>query len=548
MSNTFLEMMKQQTSKVNKRIVTGKVVGKFIRGKEEFLSLDAGMKSEGIVPYSDFDSESIPAIGTQIEVLLVDEKSIPIVFSYKKAQEEKNSEELKKTIVNGEKISFKIISEIPEGYKVSYKGLTGFLYTKNTYKLGDVEEGYIVKTFSNGSFQVAAEKKKVEKTEIKIGSVINGLVKSIHDFFLFLEIDAVTEGVIHIDHFTHKFIQNNNIKVDSPIQAKVLSVDGSKVILSIQDLQEEKIKANRSQYLQGQVYEAEVIEIKENSGIVVEFEEGITAFGHLSEIFYSPDPFKDPNVNLNSFKIGSKIRCKILQNKDEGIRNNMRITIKGIEENPYEKFCKTHKEGQKISAIVSVRSPQSKEILFNIPVSKDINLTATLKEFDISWDKNESQKKFYSFNNGDKVDLVIKNLDQERCWIQLSLKETEPDKFLDNVKKMVPGNLYDCEFYETIRIKQQDKKFAEVTYIKVKIDELDGVFGMIKAREVDNFKEMKPGQKIKAKFTKVASSGRYVLMSASAAQQEEHKKIMEDMNKGSAGDNLSSLGDLFKID
>ena len=88
--------------------------------------------------------------------------------------------------------------------------------------------------------------KKLKEQKLEVGSIFNGTVKNVKDFGCFVQIDQTfkdirggfVEGLVHIRNISHERINNLHEVVNrgSKVKVKVLSVDGSKVALSLKDV------------------------------------------------------------------------------------------------------------------------------------------------------------------------------------------------------------------------------------------------------------------------------------------------------------------------
>ena len=75
---------------------------------------------------------------------------------------------------------------------------------------------------------------------IEVGSVLNGTVSGITKFGAFIDLGDKQTGLVHISEVAHGYVENINdvLKVQDAVKVKVLSVDGSKIGLSIRQTQE----------------------------------------------------------------------------------------------------------------------------------------------------------------------------------------------------------------------------------------------------------------------------------------------------------------------
>ena len=75
---------------------------------------------------------------------------------------------------------------------------------------------------------------------IEVGNIVDGTVSGITKFGVFVDLGEKQTGLVHISEVAHGYVEDINtvLKVEDPVKVKVLSVDGSKIGLSIRQTQE----------------------------------------------------------------------------------------------------------------------------------------------------------------------------------------------------------------------------------------------------------------------------------------------------------------------
>ena len=85
--------------------------------------------------------------------------------------------------------------------------------------------------------------------KFQVGQIIEGTVTGIKPFGAFVSLDDATQGLVHISHISHGFLENINdaIKVGDTVKVKILSIDAEKgkISLSIKETQEKPKAASR---------------------------------------------------------------------------------------------------------------------------------------------------------------------------------------------------------------------------------------------------------------------------------------------------------------
>ena len=82
--------------------------------------------------------------------------------------------------------------------------------------------------------------------KFQVGQIIEGTVTGVKPFGAFVSLDETTQGLVHISHITHGYLENINdaIKVGDTVKVKILSIDSEKgkISLSIKETQERPAK------------------------------------------------------------------------------------------------------------------------------------------------------------------------------------------------------------------------------------------------------------------------------------------------------------------
>jgi small subunit ribosomal protein S1 len=183
-----------------------------------------------------------------------------------------------------------------------------------------------------------------------IGSIIEGPVKNITDFGIFVEIDRDIDGMIHISDisWTKRIKHPSDIyKRGDKVKAVVLNIDkkNKKISLGIKQLEKDPWEEIKYRYRPGDNISGKVTNITD-FGIFIEIGEGIEGLIHISEI--SDERIK--NIS-NLCKLGDIIEAKILDlNISE---RRMALSIKALEKEEQEKYLKEFLEkGEKSSVTI----------------------------------------------------------------------------------------------------------------------------------------------------------------------------------------------------
>ena len=160
------------------------------------------------------------------------------------------------------------------------------------------------------------------------GTIIEGKIKNITDFGLFIGIDEGIDGLVHISDisWTKRIKHPSEIyKKGDSIQAKVLEIDkgNERFSLGIKQLQPDPWETVSERYEVGKEITGTVTNITD-FGVFVELEEGIEGLVHVSEI--SKEKIKTP---VGRYNISDVITAKVMNiNSDE---RRIGLSIKRLE-------------------------------------------------------------------------------------------------------------------------------------------------------------------------------------------------------------------------
>ncbi|MBU0708068.1 S1 RNA-binding domain-containing protein [Patescibacteria group bacterium] len=207
-----------------------------------------------------------------------------------------------------DKILEKLLSYVDKSFKV------------RVIDLDEEEEKLIV------SEKLAWEdKQKVAIDKYKVGGIVEGKVTGVVDFGAFVEFGDGLEGLVHISELAWQRIDDPReiIKVGDAIKAKIISIDNSRISLSMKQLKEDPWRKAISKYEVGQVVKGEVLKLNP-FGVFVELDDDIHGLAHISELSYKL--VRHPGEIV---KIGDKREFKILSIEPDNHR--LGLSIKALE-------------------------------------------------------------------------------------------------------------------------------------------------------------------------------------------------------------------------
>ncbi|MCF7220516.1 30S ribosomal protein S1 [Marilutibacter chinensis] len=554
MTESFAELFEQSQQNLAKlkpgAIVTGTVVE--VRG--DVVVINAGLKSEGIVPIEQFrnDAGEIDvAEGDEVKVALdsIENGFGETVLSREKAKRAMVWDELEQALENNETITGRISGKVKGGFTVDIKDVRGFLpgslvdvrpVRDSAYLEGKELEFKLIKLDRKRNNIVVSRRAVVESEysaereqlmeKLVEGAVLKGVVKNLTDYGAFVDLGGI-DGLLHITDMAWKRVRHPSevVEVGQELEVRVLKYDRerNRVSLGLKQLGEDPWDNISRRYPANTRVFGKVSNVTDY-GAFVEIEPGVEGLVHVSEMDWT-------NKNVNPSKIvqvGDEVEVMVLDVDEE--RRRISLGMKQVSSNPWETFAVIHKKGDKVEG-------QVKSITdFGIFIGLDGGIDGLVHLSDISWNTT-GEDVVRNFKKGDTLEAVVLAVDPERERISLGLKQLEQDPLGQFVASNSKGSLI------TGTVKEVDAKGAV-------IELADGVEGYIAARDIaaervdDAGKYLKVGDSVEARFIGMDRKGRVMQLSIKAKDEAEMQEAVADYNRASAeaASGTTKLGALLR--
>lgn len=196
------------------------------------------------------------------------------------------------------------------------------------------------------------EKQHAAISQYKLGDSVSGVVTGVVDFGAFVEFGDNLEGLVHISELAWQRIDDPRdiIKVGDKVEAKIISIDGSKISLSMKALKQDPWSKAMEKYKTGQVVKGQVLKINP-FGIFVELDNEIHGLAHISELSY--DRINDPSEVV---KIGEEYKFKILSIEPDNHR--LGLSLKALKEHKPAKTEEGSAPATKVEATTEVKNDE----------------------------------------------------------------------------------------------------------------------------------------------------------------------------------------------
>lgn len=495
-------------------IVKGRIVA--VNVKEAVV--DAGYKSEGIIPLEEFEGVDIDSLG-EIDVYVenVEDEEGKIILSFRKAKEMQGWQKLAANYAEGDLVEGSISRRVKGGYIVDIFGVTGFLPQslsafKNSgqeesngqkfyfqiVKMNKAKENFIVSRKDAVRMEKEISRKKIWE-EIAVDKLLVGKVKSVTNFGAFIDLGGV-DGLLHIADMSWKKITHPSeiVVVGDEIQVMVLNFDKEKgkISLGLKQTTPDPWKEIDEKYPLGTIVKGRITNLQ-NYGSFVELEKGIEGLVHISEISWTKR-----FINLNEmFAIGDIVETKIIGLDSEN--KKISLSIKQMEKDPWEDA----ENLVVIDAVVSGKVVSYGERCAYVELSN--GLEGIVYTEDISWTKRVTRAQDL-LKRGVGSEFKILGIDRSNRKVILGVKQLQDDPWPNILEKYPLGMVLEGEVVKVTNFG-----------VFIKIDEeLEGLVfsGEIEKEQMD---KLNPADKLKIKIIKIDPGSAKIGLSTKIDEAEE---------------------------
>jgi small subunit ribosomal protein S1 len=550
MSESFAELFEQSLSNVQMR--PGAIVkGKVMDIGSEVVVVNAGLKSEGIIPLEQFRNEEGELeinVGDEVDVALesVEDGFGATRLSREKAKRAETWTRLESACEADETVTGRIVDKVKGGFTVDLSHIRAFLpgslvdvrpVRDPSYLEGKDLEFKVIKLDRKRNNVVVSRRAVVEAEtseerealleNLQEGQVVKGIVKNLTDYGAFVDLGGI-DGLLHITDMAWKRVKHPSevVNVGDEIEVKVLKFDRerTRVSLGLKQLGADPWEDITARYPEGTRLAGKVTNLTDY-GCFVEIEEGVEGLVHVSEMDWT-------NKNIHPSKVvqmGDEVEVMVLDIDEE--RRRISLGIKQTQANPWELFAATHNKGDKVSGKIKSITD------FGIFIGLDGGIDGLVHLSDISW-AEQGEEAVHNYKKGEEVEAVILAIDPERERISLGIKQLEQDPFSDFVASNPKGSIVKGT------VKEVDAKGAIV--------ELgENIEGYLRASELsrDRIEDartvLKEGEEVEAKFIGVDRKNRSINLSVKAKDSQEEAEAIQEY-AGSAASGTTTLGDILK--
>jgi small subunit ribosomal protein S1 len=528
------------------------VTGIIMEIRDDSVVVNAGLKSEGFVPISQFrnlQGELEVEVGDEVQVALdtVEDGFGETRLSRDKAKRALVWDKLEGAFEGEETIEGKISGKVKGGFTVDIEDIRAFLpgslvdvrpVRDPAYLEGKDLEFKIIKLDRKRNNIVVSRRAVVESEfsaerealleRLEEGVIVKGVVKNLTDYGAFIDLGGI-DGLLHITDMAWKRVRHPSevVNVADELDVRVLRFDRerNRVSLGLKQLGDDPWSDLSRRYPVGARLFGTVSNITDY-GCFVEIEDGVEGLVHVSEMDWT-------NRNVNPAKVvhtGDEVEVLVLDIDED--RRRISLGMKQCQTNPWESFAATQNKGDKV--IGTIKSITD----FGIFIGLEGGIDGLVHLSDITW-QEAGEDAVRNFRKGEEIEAVVLAVDPERERISLGIKQLDQDPFATFMAEHPRGSLVKGT------VKEVDARGAV-------IELTEGVEGYLRAADIrderveDATRELSVGDEIEAKFVSLDRKNRTLSLSVRAKDVAELAEALKEYKQSNASSGTTSLGDLLK--
>ncbi len=529
------------------------VDGKIIAMSDREVIIDIESKSEGVVSLNEFRYNPDLKVGDAVEVLIdkQEDKNGQLVLSHKKARQIRawdrvNDAHAAEEIVNGY-----VKCRTKGGMIVDVFGIEAFLPGSQI----DVKpirdyDAYVNKTMEfrivkiNHEFKNVVvshkalieadleEQKKEIISKLEKGQVLEGVVKNITSYGVFVDLGGV-DGLVHVTDLSWSRVGHPSemLELDQKINVVILDFDESKTRIQLGIKQLEAHPWDQladKNFSVGDKIKGKVVVIADY-GAFVEILPGVEGLIHVSEMSWS--------THLRSAQdfvsTGQEVECIILSLDME--ERKMSLGMKQLTPDPWTDITSKYPQGSKHKG--TVRNFTN----FGIFVELEEGIDGLIHISDLSWTKKIKHPSEFT-SVGSLMEVVVLEIDTDNRKLSLGHKQVTDNPWDTYATLMEEGSILEGKVNEIV------DRGATVTFENI------GVEAFIPGRHMgkEDGSQLKAGEVADFKVIEFNKEGRRVVVSHSQihgdvqkeSEEKEAKETGKNVKKIQANVERSTLGDI----
>jgi small subunit ribosomal protein S1 len=521
------------------------VEGKVVHLTEREAIIDINAKSEGVISLNEFRYNPDLKIGDKVEVLIDirEDKSGQLVLSHRKARTIKAWERVNNAHDKEEIVSGFVKCRTKGGMIVDVFGIEAFLpgsqidvkpirdYDQYVGKTMEFKVVKINHEFKNVVVSHKAlieadieEQKKEIISQLEKGQVLEGVVKNITSYGVFIDLGGV-DGLIHITDLSWSRINHPNevVELDQKLNVVILDFDENKsrIQLGLKQLEKHPWDALSDEIKIGDKVKGKVVVIADY-GAFIEVVEGVEGLIHVSEMSWSTH-LRSAQDFVN---VGDEVEAVVLTLDRED--RKMSLGIKQLTPDPWTDITSKYPVGSRHKGIIRNFTN------FGVFVELEEGIDGLIYISDLSWTKKiKHPSEFVTV--GDTIEVEVLELDVEGRKLSLGHKQTTENPWDKYEKEFAEGTVHKSAITEIV-----DKGGT--------IDFNEDITAFIPQRhmEKEDGKKLGKGEEAEFKIIEFNKDFKRVVASHTAIFKEEERRNVKAAAKRaavSAEESKPTLGD-----
>ena len=428
LTNTYDESLK--TAKENE-VVTGTV--KSISKRE--VRVDIGMKSDAIIPVSEFRYNPDLKVGDEVEVYIetLEDKNGQLRLSHKKACQTRSWDRVNEALEKDEIIKGYVKSRTKGGMIVDVFGIEAFLpgsqidvrpirdydvFVDKTmeFKVVKINQEYKNVVVSHKALIEAEleQQKKEIISKLEKGQVLEGKVKNITPYGVFVDLGGV-DGLVHITDLSWGRVSDPRevVELDQDIKVVIIDFDDEKkrIALGLKQLMPHPWDNLDANLKVGDHVHGKVV-VMADYGAFVEVQPGVEGLVHVSEMSWS----QHLRSAQDFLKVGDEIEAVVLTlDRDE---RKMSLGLKQLKNDPWENIEEKYAIGSRHTA--KVRNFTN----FGVFVEIEEGVDGLIHISDLSWTKKIKHPSEFT-QVGNDIEVQVLEIDKDNRRLSLGHKQLE---------------------------------------------------------------------------------------------------------------------------
>lgn len=545
---SFAEMLEE--SLAGKDSLEGKVVlGTIVGIKNDKAVIDVGLKSEGRLFLDDIKAlkgTDTVEVGDTLEVFVerYEDKNGEPILSIERAKKEAVWKDLEKRLESGEIVEGIITGRTKGGFAVDINGTMAFLpgsqvdlrLVKDITPLLNLKQPFKILKMDKARNNIVVSRRAVLEaarnetraeviSKLEEGMIVDGVVKNITDYGVFVDIGGI-DGLLHVTDMSWKRVASPSdlVKVGDNVRVQVIKFnkDSGRISLGMKQLVESPWENIEKKYIVGQQYKGKVVNVTDY-GAFIELEDCIEGMAYMSELSWlrkNVQPSKVVNV-------GDVVDAMVLEVNPQ--KRKISLGLKQCQPNPWQEFAEEHPVGTKLDGIVKNITE------FGIFVGVNDVLDGMVHMSDVSWNDGSNEDKSKQLEKGQKIEVVVLDVNPEKERINLGIKQLENDPYAEAASSTKKGDVVVAEV-----------KKIQTAGVDVVLE--NGLNGFIKRGDISSEKGkqradvLAVGEKVEAVVLGVEKGSRRVNLSIKALEIQREKEALEQFGSTDSG---ASLGDIL---